>query len=166
MNKSNGSLPSERYESYKCLSMITLLSFTIRFTSIFADATASVHRQIIEEVLAPMLDSAPSAEAARALEKAHEINKHVQEAPKLDLFAKKTEVNGLLDELTKEATMRPHQTDQYEILLQEAVESITCWLNDVWRMVYEFGLDFSRAHSCLLYSIGIVDHIQLLGTKW
>lgn len=40
-----------------------------------------------------------------------------------------------------------------EEILQEAVHSISSWLNKIWLMVYEFKVNFELAHDCLLYAL-------------
>ncbi|THH00164.1 hypothetical protein EW145_g7128 [Phellinidium pouzarii] len=130
---------------------------------VFDDVPPAVQRQIVEHALIPFLDTIPKSNARAAITKARWIVKKYDRAPQLDLAAKKVEVNGLLDELTKDAKIFVrHDWAKYEILLQEVVESVAEWLNDIWIIAYEFGLDFTRAHSCLLFSTGVLDHVQNL----
>lgn len=81
--------------------------------------------------------------------------------PNIDLQAKKIEVNGLLDELSKDSKCSfVKDRSNRETLLSEVVESIAEWLNDIWSLVFEYGLDFTRGHSALLFSIGVLDHVK------
>ncbi len=80
--------------------------------------------------------------------------------PVLDLKAKKREVNTLLDELHRDAKRsfvkeRSHRSE----LLDQTVDSITSWLNDIWRVVYEHNVDFVLAHECLLFTMNTLDQI-------
>lgn len=70
-----------------------------------------------------------------------------------------------MDELAKEGSLRSMSVDTYGILLQEVVESVTDWLNDLWILAVEHQLDIPRVHSCLVFSFGILDHVQSITNK-
>jgi hypothetical protein len=36
-------------------------------------------------------------------------------------------------------------------ILEEIIDSLLDWLNDIWSVVYEHNVNFSLAHSCLLF---------------
>lgn len=131
------------------------------FRRVFDDVSTIVQRQIVEEALIPFLDTIPRNDARRVIVKARQIAKRAEGVPQLDLAAKKSEVNGLLDELAKDTKAFTRQdASKYETLLREVVESVSEWLKDLWIITHEFGLDFPRAHSCLLFSMGVLDHVQ------
>jgi hypothetical protein len=79
------------------------------------------------------------------------------------LQAKKNEVNGLLDELSKDTRSSTLYTyASRDELLRESMQSIADWLNDVWIVAFEFRVDHMKAHSCLLFSLGVLDHVRSL----
>ena len=80
--------------------------------------------------------------------------------PTLNIKAKQREVNWLLDELHRDSKRsfvkeRSNRTE----LLQQTVESVTCWLNDIWKIVYEHNVDFMLAHRCLLFTVNTLDQV-------
>lgn len=80
--------------------------------------------------------------------------------PVLDLKAKQREVNALLDELHRDAKRsfvkeRSHRTE----LIEQTVESVTSWLNDIWCIVYEHNVDFLLAHRALIFVVNVLDQI-------
>jgi hypothetical protein len=80
--------------------------------------------------------------------------------PVLDIKAKRKEINGLLDELNRDAKRAfIKERSNKEELLHEAVESIVVWLNDVWSVAYEYNVDYSLVHRCLLLCADVLDQI-------
>ena len=80
---------------------------------------------------------------------------------KLDLRAKKLEIEAMLRELSKDAK-RSYVMDasnQFE-LLHEIVRSLASWLNDIWSAVYERHVDFALAHECLLFVSASLDRLD------
>ena len=80
--------------------------------------------------------------------------------PVLNLRSKQREVNALLDELHRDAKRsfvkdRSRRTG----LLEQTIESVTCWFNDIWRVVYEHNVDFMLAHKSLIFTINAIDQI-------
>lgn len=47
-----------------------------------------------------------------------------------------------------------------EELLFEIVQSVAAWLGDVWLVCFEHGVEYVRACSCLVFSLGVLDHLQ------
>ncbi|KAG6811965.1 hypothetical protein H0H92_005069 [Tricholoma furcatifolium] len=71
--------------------------------------------------------------------------------PRLDIKGKKREVNGLMEALNRDAKLSfSKDRSNRDELLSEVVDSLTCWLNDIWSVAYEFHGDFELAHKCLL----------------
>lgn len=80
--------------------------------------------------------------------------------PSLNLKAKKLEIASLLDELARDHKRSfVKEKSRKEELLAEVIESVIDWLNDIWRVVYEYGTNFSKAHACLLYASQAVNQI-------
>jgi hypothetical protein len=80
--------------------------------------------------------------------------------PSLNLKLKKLEIAALLDELARD-NKRSYvkEKSRREELLAEAIESVLDWLNDVWRVVYEYSTNFSKAHASLLYASQAIQQI-------
>ena len=118
-------------------------------------------REFVRTQLFPLLNTLPTRKSKRILRRATRRLKKYQDMPTLDLQSKKTEVNGLLDELSKDIrTSVPPSCVVKDELLKEAVESVAEWLNDIWVVAYEYGAEYMKAHSCLLFSLGILDHVR------
>ncbi|KAG6899479.1 hypothetical protein C0993_009899 [Termitomyces sp. T159_Od127] len=71
--------------------------------------------------------------------------------PRLDLTAKKREIDDLMHALHHDAKLAVTRDSSIrDELLAEAVDSLTAWLNDIWSVAFEFRGDFRLAHACLL----------------
>ncbi|KAH9922706.1 uncharacterized protein B0H18DRAFT_1016536 [Fomitopsis serialis] len=80
--------------------------------------------------------------------------------PVLDLRAKRLEVNALLDELHRDSKRSfVKERSMKKELISETVDSLTNWLSDIWRVVYEHNVEFVHAHKCLLFVAGTIDHM-------
>ena len=120
-------------------------------------------RELVRTQLIPLLNSLPARKSRRILHTARRHIKKLKSTPNLDLQAKTLEVNGLLDELSKDvrSTAAPsYSCASREELLRESVESVADWLGDVWTVAFEFRVDYMKAHSCLLFSLGVLDHVR------
>ena len=83
---------------------------------------------------------------------ATQLQRQCNDAPKLDLRAKRKQIGALLDELTRDAKLAfIKERSNREELLAEIVHSLVSWINDIWTVVYEHHTSFSLAHNCLLY---------------
>ncbi|OAX35755.1 hypothetical protein K503DRAFT_773145 [Rhizopogon vinicolor AM-OR11-026] len=80
--------------------------------------------------------------------------------PSLNLKVKKMEIVALLDELARD-NKRSYvkEKSRREELLAEVIDSAIDWLNQIWRVVYEYGTNFSKAHDCLLYASQALEQI-------
>ncbi|KAM5540733.1 hypothetical protein V8D89_005764 [Ganoderma adspersum] len=131
-----------------------------RFAAIYDSLPLDVQNVIVEKQLIPLLDKASKGKRKRILASASKMRRRHAAIPVLDLRSKKREVNGLLDELHRDAKRsfvreRSHRNE----LLEQTVESVTCWLNDIWRVVYEHNVDFLLAHKCLIFTVNTIDQI-------
>ncbi|RPD55127.1 hypothetical protein L226DRAFT_554852 [Lentinus tigrinus ALCF2SS1-7] len=131
-----------------------------RFASIYDSLPPDVQRTIVEKQLIPLLDQVNKGKCKKVLASASKMQRRHAGIPVLDIKAKKREVNTLLDELHRDAKRsfvkeRSHRSE----LLEQTVESVTSWLNDIWRVVYEHNVDFALAHECLLFTMNTLDQI-------
>lgn len=58
----------------------------------------------------------------------------------------------MFNELAKDAkTSFIKERSNGKEILEEIIDSLVDWLNDIWTVVYEHNVNFSLAHSCLLF---------------
>ncbi|KAH9936825.1 uncharacterized protein BXZ73DRAFT_89313 [Epithele typhae] len=125
-----------------------------KFAAVFDALPRDVQDTIVQKQLIPLLDSTSQSKKRKILKSASRMKRRHANIPVLDIKAKKREVNSLLDELHRDSKRsfikeRSHRAE----LLEETVESVTSWLNDIWRVVYEHNVDFMLAHRCLLFTV-------------
>ena len=69
----------------------------------------------------------------------------------------------MLKELSKD-TKRSYVMDASNRaeLLTEIVESVAAWMNDIWSVVYEHKVDFTKAHECLLFVSATLERLDTI----
>ena len=79
----------------------------------------------------------------------------------MDLPGKKKEINFLLEELAKDSkrSFIKDRSNKDE-LLEETIDTLVNWLNDIWSLVYEYNVNFAQAHACLLFVADVLDQIN------
>ena len=151
---------------FKYLSSIFLGT---RFTQVFASLPPEAQQNFVEKHLMTVLDHIPKEKSKKGavlidnrpyhrvwytevLAAVTRVQKKYRNVPKLDLRAKRKEVTWLLDELAKDAKISfiKERSTRSEIL-EEIIDSLLDWLNDIWSVVYEHNVNFSLAHSCLIF---------------
>lgn len=86
------------------------------------------------------------------LSAATRLQRKYNDAPKLDLRAKRKQIDSLIDELARDAKNSfIKERSNREELLSEIVHCLVSWLNDVWSLVYEHNVNFMVAHNCLIF---------------
>ncbi|KAL1939715.1 hypothetical protein VTO73DRAFT_9748 [Trametes versicolor] len=131
-----------------------------RFAAIYDSLPPDVQHAIVGKQLIPLLDLVSKTKCKRVLASAAKMQRRHAGIPVLDLKAKQREVNALLDELHRDAKRsfvkeRSHRTE----LIEQTVESVTSWLNDIWCIVYEHNVDFLLAHRALIFVVNVLDQI-------
>ncbi|KAI8984817.1 hypothetical protein BD414DRAFT_489320 [Trametes punicea] len=131
-----------------------------RFAAIYDSLPPDIQHAIVEKQLIPLLDQVNKRRCKRVLASAAKMQRRHAGIPVIDLKSKQREVNALLDELHRDAKRsfvreRSHRTE----LIEQTVESVTCWLNDLWRLVYEHSVDFLLVHRCLLFVVNVLDQV-------
>ncbi|KAI0352481.1 hypothetical protein OH77DRAFT_1513254 [Trametes cingulata] len=131
-----------------------------RFAAIYESLPPDVQTAIIEKQLIPLLDHVPKSKSRRVLASAAKMQRRHAGIPVIDLKAKQREVNALLDELHRDSKRafvkeRSRRTE----LIEQTVESVTTWLNDIWSLVYEHNVDFMLAHRCLHFIVNVLDQV-------
>lgn len=110
-------------------------------------------RAIVSKQLVTLLDLVPKDKANKVISAATRLKKRHATIP--DLKAKEKEITNLLDELRRDSkrALIDSKSNRDE-LLDEAIQSLLCWLNDIWRVVYEHNVNFALAHACLIFAAG------------
>ncbi|KAI0637522.1 hypothetical protein C8Q77DRAFT_1086479 [Trametes polyzona] len=131
-----------------------------RFAAVYDTLPTDIQHAIVEKQLIPLLDLVNKSKCRRVLATATKMQRRHAGIPVLNLKAKQREVNALLDELHRDAKRsfvkeRSHRTE----LIEQTVESVTGWLNDIWSIVYEHNVDFMLAHRCLIFIVNVLDQI-------
>jgi hypothetical protein len=110
--------------------------------------------------LVPALDLVPKHKARSVLSASRRLKSRYAGLPKLDLKAKQVELDGLLNELLREAKRRsPKDQSNRDAFLIEVVDTLSEWLTDIWSVVYEYHVEFFTAHTCLLFTAEALDRI-------
>lgn len=137
-----------------------LMASSAKFLQLYESLPADAQHALVESSLAPLLDVVSKEKSNRTLASAARMHKKYVSMPSLNLKAKKLEIASLLDELARDHKRSfVKEQSRKEELLAEVIESVIDWLNDIWRVVYEYGTNFSKAHACLLYASQAVEQI-------
>jgi len=120
-----------------------------------------VQRSLVENQLASLLDHVPKGRAVKVLRTSRRLKSKYSRLPTLDLKAKKAELDGLLDELRRDAkrSIFKDSSNREEIIV-EAVDSLIDWLSDIWSVAYEYHVNFSLVHSTLLFTSETLERIS------
>lgn len=117
-------------------------------------------QSLIEKQLIPLLNHVDRSQWKKVLAQATDCQARHADIPTLDLRAKRLEVNALLDELHRDSKRSfVKERSIKKELISETVDSLTNWLSDIWRVIYEHNVDFMHAHKCLLFVAGTLDHM-------
>lgn len=115
---------------------------------------------LVQKHLAPLLDVVSKDRRNRATTSAAEMLQRFARMPALNLKAKKAEIAALLLELSRDSKRAIiKERSRREQLLSEAIDSLAKWLNDIWKVVFEFRTNFRVAHACLLFACDALDQI-------
>jgi hypothetical protein len=111
-----------------------------------------------------LLDFVSPAKAEKVISAASRLQDRYAGVPILDLKGKHKEFDCLLDEIRRESKRAiVKDRSNKEEILEEAIDSLITWLNDIWGFVYEYNVNFELAHKCLLYCHGLLSEIGQAG---
>ncbi|KAG2014225.1 hypothetical protein CC2G_011062 [Coprinopsis cinerea AmutBmut pab1-1] len=109
-------------------------------------------RAFIEKTFAELLQNAPEGRSDEVKTSVLNLKQRYDGAPKLDLFGKHKQMDMLFEVLAKESKLSLFgDRSNREEVLAEIVVTLTSWLGDIWRTVYEYRTNFNLAHRCLLF---------------
>ncbi|KAF9236903.1 hypothetical protein BU15DRAFT_63625 [Melanogaster broomeanus] len=131
-----------------------------RFLQVYDSLPPDAQQLLVQKQLAPLLNAVPKDRQKKATASATEMQRRYARMPSLNLKGKKSEICGLLLELSRDAKRSiVKERSRREELLSEAVDSLAQWLNDIWKVVYEYRTNFRMAHACLLFACDAMDQI-------
>ncbi|KAF9475270.1 hypothetical protein BDN70DRAFT_865145 [Pholiota conissans] len=121
-------------------------------SEVFSTLPVEAQQTLVEKHLLDLLRLIPKESSAQILTTATSLKRKFDEAPKLDLRAKRNEIAMLLDELMRDAKSSfIKERSNREELLSEIVDTLVGWLNPIWSTVYEHRIRFLHAHNCLVF---------------
>lgn len=136
------------------------MAASTKFLQLYESLPPDAQHALVESSLAPLLDVVSKEISNTTLASAARMHKKYTAMPSLNLKAKKLEITSLLDELARDHKRSyVKEKSRKEELLAEVIDSVIDWLNDIWRVIYEYGTNFSKAHACLLYVSQAVEQI-------
>ncbi|KAF8838669.1 hypothetical protein BDN67DRAFT_67338 [Paxillus ammoniavirescens] len=131
-----------------------------RFIQVYHSLPPDAQQLLVQKQLVPLLDVVPKDRRKKAIAPAAEMQKRYAHMPSLNLKAKKSEICTLLLELSRDSKRSLiKERSRREELISEAVDSLAQWLNDVWKVIYEYRTNFKLAHGCLLFACDALDQI-------
>ena len=131
-----------------------------RFLHVYDRLPADAQQLLVQKHLAPLLDLVPKERRNRATASAVDMHRRYVCMPALNLKAKKAEIAALLLELSRDSKRALiKERSRREQLLSEAVDTLAKWLNDIWKVAFEFRANFTLAHACLLFVCDALDQI-------
>lgn len=112
----------------------------------------------MESYLVPLLDDLPDSVSTKVIKTAKEMQTHFMGIPKLDYVTKRTELEGLLNEIQRDQKQSLYIKERSvrEKLFEETIDSLSTWINDIWSVTFEYQTNFRLAHKCLLLAAEIL----------
>ncbi|KAJ4467869.1 hypothetical protein J3R30DRAFT_3662295 [Lentinula aciculospora] len=107
---------------------------------------------LVDTHLSQLLKLLPKEKARNVISAATRLQKRYSRIPNIDLKGKKKEIRSLLIDLRRDSkrAVLIEYSNRVEIF-SEIIESLTTWIADIWRVVYEHKVCFYQAHLALLY---------------
>ncbi|KAF9558412.1 hypothetical protein CPC08DRAFT_709643 [Agrocybe pediades] len=123
-----------------------------KFTEIFTSLPPEAQQTLVETHLSGLLDQIPRDKSKKILAAASRLQNKYKSIPVLNLRQKRMQISSLFDDLSRDSkTSFIRERSNRDELLGEVVHSLTNWLNDIWSVVYEHNVNYSMAHTCLLF---------------
>jgi hypothetical protein len=122
------------------------------FAQIYDTLPPDAQRTLLEAHLVPLLDNLPDSVATKVLDSAKEMQTRLMAIPKLDYYSKRTELEGLLNEIERDQKQSLYikERSEREQLFEETMDSLSNWVNDIWSVIFEYQTNFRLAHQCLI----------------
>jgi plasmid maintenance system killer protein len=134
------------------------IHYASSFTQIYDTLPPEAQRTLLESYLVPLLDDLPNSVSTKVLNTAKEMQTRFTGIPKLDYITKRTELEGLLNEIERDQkqSLYVKERSTREKLFEETIDSLSMWVNDIWSVTFEYQTNFRLAHQCLLLAAEIL----------
>lgn len=151
---------SDRYGNVVLFPGPVVRTVRYRFMEVYDKLPPDAQQLLVRKKLAPLLNAVPRNKVKKVIASVIRLQGNYAGMPSLNLKAKKSEICALLLELSRDSKRSfIKERSRKEELLSEVVNSLAQWLNDVWKVVYEYRTNFSVAHACLLFACDALDQI-------
>ncbi|KAF9074674.1 hypothetical protein BDP27DRAFT_1316635 [Rhodocollybia butyracea] len=119
---------------------------------IYDSLPPEAQKDFVDNHLTELLGLVPKAKANRVVSAATRLQKQYNAIPSVDLRGKKKEIRSLLNDLRRDSkrAFLKERSNRVEIF-SEIIETLTSWMAQIWRVVYEHKVHFAQAHAALLY---------------
>ncbi|KAF9457239.1 hypothetical protein BDZ94DRAFT_1314371 [Collybia nuda] len=133
---------------------------SVKFTEIYDTLPPETRRVFVEQHLITLLDLIPQEKANDVISAAQNQKESLRSIPTLDVKDKRKEIRTLLDALNQDAKISIiRERSNREELLVELADSLTSWLPDIWKVVYEYNVNYLESHMCLLFVAEVVSQL-------
>ncbi|KAF9224582.1 hypothetical protein BS17DRAFT_829314 [Gyrodon lividus] len=131
-----------------------------RFMQVYNSLPPDAQELLVQKQLVPLLNTVSKDKQKKVIASATEMQGRYAHMPSLNLKAKKSEICTLLQELSRDSKrFLIKERSRREEFISEAVDSLAQWLNNIWKVVYEYRTNFRMAHACLLFACDALDQI-------
>jgi hypothetical protein len=128
------------------------------FTRIYDTLPPEAQRTFLQGYLVPLLDDLPDSVSTKVINAAKQTQTHFMGIPKLDYNAMRMELEQLLSDIERDRKQAQYikERSAHETLLEETIDSLSTWVNDIWSVIFEYQTNFHLAHQCLLLAAEIL----------
>ncbi|KAF5365162.1 hypothetical protein D9757_011761 [Collybiopsis confluens] len=138
------------------------VSSSSKFLSIYDSLPPEAQKSLVDNHISSLLNSLPTGQSKQIFSAAARLQNQYSKIPDIDINTKKKEVRTLLHDLRrdgKRSMLIREQSDRTEIYA-EIVDTLASWIEQIWRVVYEHKIHFSKAHEALLYISDLILEIK------
>ncbi|KIK51217.1 hypothetical protein GYMLUDRAFT_252249 [Collybiopsis luxurians FD-317 M1] len=134
---------------------------SLKFLRIYDTLPPEAQKSLVDSQLGSLLKSLPKEKAKRVVSAATRLQKRYASIPDIDVKSKKKEIRTLLNDLRRDNTRfflkdRSNRTEIHA----EVIDTLACWIEQIWRVVYEHNVHFVKAHNALLYIANLILEIR------
>lgn len=143
-----------QHTQHTCTRLRPLSSFAQIYDTLPPDA----QRTLLEDYIVPLLDDLPDSVTTKVIDSAKDMQLRFMAIPDLDYVAKRTELEGLLNEIERDKKRSQYikERSMRAMLFEETIDSLSTWVNVIWSVTFEYQTNFRLAHQCLLLAAEIV----------
>ncbi|KIK60087.1 hypothetical protein GYMLUDRAFT_244860 [Collybiopsis luxurians FD-317 M1] len=134
---------------------------SLKFLRIYDTLPPEAQKSLVDSQLGSLLNSLPKEKAKRVVSAATRLQKRYASIPDIDVKSKKKEIRTLLNDLRRDnkRSFLKDRSNRTEIHA-EVIDTLACWIEQIWRVVYEHNVHFVKAHNALLYIANLILEIR------